>query len=303
MLVDEYNIQLGEQEPGIPAFQKGQLSVEDEEERIIIRGEEFSLSIDKADGLIRDLEAGDVGLIKSGPYVNLKIPGEKFYGSVDSIIDLAQTWKCKSVRHEMKEGIDTIYTLGSCGDIEVSFMIRVDGNGTMKVEYELVGLPEGESVQEVGIYFVAGESFTELAWDRKSYFTAYPQEDLGHPKGKADLTFGPTMTYREKPGHEWIHDTKGFYYFGPEAQLAYSNLARSLKENIYSFSLAAADGTSISVLGAGTQACRFDRRDDDNLLIINDIWDYPDLMWGNYMKLISLPGQYQGSTNISFQTN
>jgi len=39
MLVDEYNIRLGEREADMPGFQEGQLAVEDEEERIIIRGE------------------------------------------------------------------------------------------------------------------------------------------------------------------------------------------------------------------------------------------------------------------------
>ena len=303
MLVDEYNLQFGERESEIPVLQKEGLTAEDEGGRIVIRGEEFCLSIDKADGLIRDLAAGDVGLIKSGPYINLKIPGKPFYGSVESIIDLAQDWKCKSVSHEMKDGIATVYSLGSYGDIEVSFTIRVDGKGTIQVDYELQGLPEGKPLQEAGIYFVAGDAFTEVSWDRKAYFTAYPESDLGHPQGKADLTFSPPMTYRERPGHEWIHDTKGFYYFGPVAQLEYSNMARSLKENIYSFSLATEDGTSISVHGAGTQACRFDRIGNDNMLIINDLWDYPDLMWGNYMKSTSLSGQICGSTTISLQTN
>ncbi len=303
MLVDEYNIRLGEREQDIPSLQAGQLAIDDEGDRIIIEGGEFSLSIDRADGLIRDFAAGEVGLLKSGPYINLKVPGKKFYGSVETIIDLAPNWKCESVRHEMKDGIAIVYSQGSCGDIEVSFIFRVDGNGTMQVDYELDGLPEGEPVQEVGIYFVAGESFSELSWDRNAYFTAYPEEDLGQPRGKADLSFCPTMTYREKPGHEWIYDTKGFYYFGPDTQLAYSNMARSLKENIYSFSLSTADGTGISVHGVGTLACRFDRIGNSDMLIINDLWDYPDLMWGNYMKLISLPAQYKGSTTLSLLTN
>jgi hypothetical protein len=303
MLVDEYNLRLGERKPAIPALQKGQLTVGEEGDRIIVRGEEFSLSLNKADGLIRDMEAGEAGLIKSGPYINLKMPGKKFYGSLESIIDLAPNWKCKSVRHELTDGIATIYSQGSYDNMEVSFVFRVDGNGTIQVDYELQGLPEGKPVQEAGIYFLAGDFFTGLSWDRKAYFTAYPEQDLGHPQGKADLSFSPPMTYREKPGHEWIHDTKGFYYFGPVAQLEYSNMVRSLKENIYSFSLATEDGTGISVHGAGTQACRFDRRGDDNMLIINDLWDYPDLLWGNYMKLISLPGHYHGSTTISLQTN
>jgi hypothetical protein len=142
-----------------------------------------------------------------------------------------------------------------------------------------------------------------LSWDRKAYFTAYPSGDLGHPKGKADLAYHPAMTYRKKPGHEWIFDTKGFYYFGPEKQLAYTNLARSLKENIYSFSLANENGTGITVRSEGTQACRFDRKGSDNVLIINDLWDYPDLMWGNYMKLINLPGHLHGSATLFLQTN
>lgn len=303
MLVDEYNIRLGEREPDIPVLQEGQLAVRDEENRIIIDGGDFSLSIDRADGLIRDFTTGEVGLLKSGPYINLKIPGKKFYGSVETIIDLAPNWKCESVRHEMKDGIVTVHSLGRCGDIGVSLIYGVDGNGTMQVDYELEGLPEGEPVQEVGIYFVAGDSFTELLWDRKAYFTAYPEEDLGQARGKADLSFCPTMTYREKPGHKWIYDTKGFYYFGPDTQLAYSNIARSLKENIYSFSLSTADGTGISVYGAGTLACRFDRIGNSDMLIINDLWDYPDLMWGNYVKLISLPALYKGSTTLSLLTN
>ena len=111
------------------------------------------------------------------------------------------------------------------------------------------------------------------------------------------------MTYREKPGHEWVHDTKGFYYFGSDTKLAYSNMARSLKENIYEFKMTTAEGICLSVFGEGTQACRFDRIGSDNMLIINDLWAYPDLMWGNYMKLINLPGQYKGSTTLSLKAN
>jgi beta-galactosidase len=302
MLVDEYNLGIGKREPVVPVLQSGPLEVEDEADRIIIRGEEFSLSVDKTEGIIMDLEAGGVGLIRSGPHLNLKTPGKRFYGSVESIIDLARNWKCRSVRHEIKDGIATVYSSGSYGKIDVSFVFRVDGHGTMQVDYEWQGPPYGNLVQEAGIYFVAGDSFREVSWDRQGYFTAYPEADLGLPKGKADLTYRPPMSYRQKPGHEWIHDTEGFYYFGPDSQLVYSNMARSLKENIYSFSLSTGDGKSISVHGGGTQACRFDRIDGNNHLIINNLWDYPDLLWGNYMKMISLPGHYKGSATLSLQT-
>ena len=203
-----------------------------------------------------------------------------------------------SVSHEMKDGIATVCTRGRYDSMDVSFVFRIDGYGTIQVDYKWQGLPEGKLVQEAGIYFVVGDSFRELSWDRAAYFTAYPETDLGYPAGKADLRFSPPMTYREKPGHEWIHDTKGFYYFGPTKQLKYSNMARSLKENIYSFSLYTADGKNITVHGAGTQACRFDQTGGGNTLIINDLWDYPDLMWGNYMKLIPLSARFHGSATI-----
>jgi beta-galactosidase len=257
--------------------------------------------VDQATGLIRGFTAGGEELIKSGPYLNLKIPGKRYYGSVESFIDLAPDWKCKSIRHEEEEGMVTVYTQGTCGDMDVSYTSRVDGQGILTVDYELTGLPEGQQLRLAGLYFVTGDSIRELSWDREAYFTAYPETDLGNPQGKVELAYRPSMKYREKPGHNWVYDTKGFYYFGPDTQLAYTNMVRSLKEHIYSFSLATYGGNSITVHGTGTQACRFDRIGKDNHLIINELWDYPDLLWGNYMKLISLPGHLRGSVKISFQ--
>ncbi len=298
MLVDEYNIRLGEREPTIPVLQEGQLSVEEGEDMMLIKGEDFSLVLDKENGLIKDLKAGQESLVKSGPYVNLKIPGKRLGGSVESIIDLAQHWKCKSVRHEMIDGIVTINTRGSYDSIEAFFDIKVDVHGTIQVDYELDGLPAGRIIQEAGIYFITGDSFREMSWDRESYFTAYPETDLGLQKGRVDLTFSPQMTYREEPDHDWIHDTKGFYYFGTGKELEYTNMARALKENIYKYTLKTNEGTSINVFASGTKACRFDHIEGKNLLIINDLWDYPDLLWGNYMKLVPLSDQFKGRATI-----
>lgn len=303
MLVDEYNLFLGAREPAVQTLQEGPLTLRDEPDRITIRGETFSLYVDKAEGLIRDLRAGGKVLIESGPYMNLKVPGKRYHGSVGSIIDLAQNWQCASVNHELADGIATIHSRGSCDSWDVSFIVRVDGQGTVQVDYGCRGLPERELVQEAGVYFVAGDSFRELSWDRQAYFTAYPETDLGHPEGKADLGYKPPMAYRERPDHDWVHDTKGFYYFGPGTTLKYSNLARSLKENIYSYSLATANGASISVHGDGTQACRFDHTGGNDVLIINDLWDYPDLKWGNYMKLLPLPANFHGHATLSIQPN
>ena len=96
----------------------------------------------------------------------------------------------------------------------------------------------------------------------------------------------------------WIAD-----YFGPDTQLEYTNLVRSLKEHVYSFTLSTRKGHGIITHGTGTEACRFDRIDTNNHLIINELWDYSDLLWGNYMKLIGLPLRMKGSAIISIQTD
>jgi hypothetical protein len=44
----------------------------------------------------------------------------------------------------------------------------------------------------------------------------------------------------------------------------------------------------------GTQACRFDKSERKNTLIINDRWDYNSLLWGNYQKLIPLEKEFAG---------
>jgi hypothetical protein len=116
---------------------------------------------------------------------------------------------------------------------------------------------------------------------------------LGSQVGEVDLTLKPEMKYREKPLHDWEMDSKNFYYFGLNEELQFTNIARALKENIYSFSLKT-ENAKIEVYSDGKQACRFDEIDGKNTLIVNDLWDYNSLLWGNYMKLISLENDFGG---------
>ena len=141
--------------------------------------------------------------------------------------------------------------------------------------------------------FLVGDSFQKLAWDRDSYFSAYPENHLGRPVGEVDINLKPEMNYREKPQHDWEMDTKGFYYFGLDEELPYTNIVRSLKENIYSFSLKT-ELAKIEVFSDGKQACRFDKLDGKNTFIVNDLWDYNSLLWGNYMKRIQSEKKIKG---------
>ncbi len=293
-LVDEYNLQIGDRVVPVPALKTGRLKVKEAGDLVTLSGNEFNLQVNKTSGLLENVMISGDTLIRSGPHVNLKFPGKRVQYSTIEMQDYAQNWKCNSFSYNMEEGIATLSTAGVYDSISASFIIRIDENGLMAINYELKGLPRGMNIQEAGLKFITGGSLDKLAWDRNSYFTAYPDTHLGRPTGEVDLNYKPLMHYRQKPTHEWEMDTKGFYYFGLEEELPFTNDARSLKENIWSYTLENGEKSRLGVLSGGNQACRFDKLQGNHTLIINDQWDYNSLLWGNYMKLIPAADSFSG---------
>ncbi len=295
ILLDEYNIQVGTKVPELPVCKKGTLNINETNEQLVIAGKNFELNIDKKVGLLENVKVNGEELIKSGPFINLKIPGNRLQYSTITMEDYAENWKCTNFKYEVKEGIISISTEGKYDKIDARFLIRIDENGLFNIDYNIENSPEKIPMQELGLKFITVESFENLSWMRNSYFTAYPESHLGRQMGSVDLNSKPGMNYRENIEHEWEMDSKGFYYFGLEEELPFTNIARSLKENIYSFSLTTQSNSRIEVFSEGTQACRYDIIDNNHTLIINDKWDYLSLLWGNYMKMLPSEKEYKGS--------
>ena len=68
--------------------------------------------------------------------------------------------------------------------------------------------------------------------------------------------------------------------------MPYTNEVRSMKEHIFEYALSTSAGAVLKVSSPGMQACRFDLIGGNNTLLINNLWDYFSLRWGNYMKLM-----------------
>jgi len=285
-LVDEYNLQLGEREVTLPVCKNGTLNLNETDKEFNITGKSFQLAVSKKTGLLENVKVNDEVILKSGPYLNLKFPGKAVQYSTFEMDDYARNWKLTDVNCVVQNGIATVSTTGTYDGLSAGFIIKIDENGVFTINYEMNDVKQDKNVQELGIKFHTGDNFTTLSWDRDAYFTAYPDDDLGRAKGQADLTLKPEMNYRKKPDHSWELDTKSYYYFGLEAVLPYTNIVRSMKGNIYSYLLSTASNSKLEVLSEGKQACRFDRIDGNNTLIINDLWDYTSLGWGNYYKRI-----------------
>ncbi|MCP4311754.1 MAG: beta-galactosidase [Bacteroidetes bacterium] len=299
MLADRYSLRLGKRGMEIPVCTDGVLELKEQEEKINIGGSGFTLDVNKKTGLIENLIMDEDTIITSGPYINLRVPGKHLQYSTIVMDDLAENWRCKEFEFEQDRGIATIHTAGSYKKLQVLFTIRIDQKGILDVEYKAVYAGKDLNIQEAGLKFYTGNTFVKLNWERDPYFTAYPDSHPGRAVGEVDLTSKPEMRYREEPEHGWEMDSRGFYYFGLEKELPYTNMVRSLKENIFTYSLLTEARSGLKVVSEGTQACRFDRIEGENTLIINDQWDYNSLLWGNYMKKLPLTRELQGHMTIA----
>jgi hypothetical protein len=298
LLVDEYNLLIGESEIILPEPVKAGIEAEEFEERIVLRGKGFSAEVNRSNGLLENIRTGDDLMIASGPYLNLRYPGERVQGSTLRMADLTGNWKLKDLDFGLEEGIAVIRTTGASGDLVAEFQVKIDYDGIFQLDYSVTGTPAGVNIQEAGLKFLTGDGFKTLEWDREAYFTAYPEGHLGAPTGQADLNHRPPMSYRQEPVHPWESDSRGFFYFGLDAQLPYNNLVRSLKEHIFTYTLTTEAGSVMKVVSDGTQACRYDWIEGDPTLIVNDLWNYNSLLWGNYMKDVKFEEHLDGHVII-----
>jgi hypothetical protein len=290
LLVDEYNIQLGKKEVKLPELTRGSLDHSETDKKVSIAGKAFAVDINKETGLLENLTVNHETIFQSGPYVNLRMPGKSAQYSTIQMDDYARNWQLTKLDYRITEGIVHLKIEGKYDKLGASFSVQFDENGVFSIDYQITGVPEDLYIQEAGIKFISGDNFETLAWNRSSYFTAYPPNDLGRPAGRVDLTQIPTMLYRQEPRQDWEMDAQGFYYNGLGEKLPFTHTARALKENIYSYSLITA-ASKLEVRSQGTQACRFDRIEGKSTLIVNDLWDYNSLLWGNYHKQILSEGE------------
>ncbi len=302
-LIDEYNLQLGEKTIDLPVCKKGDLKINETPNQIVLSGKSFEVEINKKTGLLENLKVDGELLVETGPFINLKYPGKEVQFSTIEMDDYAQNWTLKDFSFETIDGIATLHTSGLYDKIAARFSIQIDDNGVFMINYEIEDAPNGKKIQEEGIKFLTGDAFEKLSWERNAYFSAYPKNHLGSPYGEVDVHQKPPMAYRQEPQHDWELDTKGFYYLGLEPKFSYNNIVRSMKENIYSYSLKTGANSVLAIVAAGTQACRFDKVNDRPVIIINNQWDYNSLQWGNYMKNITGHKRMVGSVILKVGKN
>ena len=183
-----------------------------------------------------------------------------------------------------------VYTAGRYGSVRVAYTMRITPEGQLDIAYAVDSLPDGY-LRETGLSFRLPDSYQTLAYEREGYWDSYPADAMSGTSATISLFNPHTTPYGERPSATWASDTHDYYYWGDAGANSSRPLtvaAKAMKENIYFYALTGADGGGVAVVSPDAMdACRLSQPDGLTLtLYVDNRWDYPEIAWGNYCKLI-----------------
>jgi hypothetical protein len=310
-LIDIYNIKIGETIKQIAVVQERKDNPIDMVETagmLSVSGKDFTVQFDAKTGLIQaGIYRGDT-LIKSGPFLQYTLGGDNLAFTTKKMETLNLVWKLSSLTGKIDNGCAKIEIKGSYNNsFPVAYHLTIQENGEISTAYSFEK-PTKKELFELGANYQLAASFDKLIWNRKSYWSVYPDGHMGRPSGEEPLRNTVEEKYREIPEKDWAYDVCSFYYKGmdnPRYKYHFPNIVTALKENIYRYTLVnSLSGNALSVVSNGSVGCRVYQNDPGKIiLVINNLWDYPDLLWGNYMKLIRVPDKYANEVTLEFSTD
>jgi beta-galactosidase len=305
-LIDKYQLVLGSEEVQLPAAQiSGALSISEDAEKVLVKGNNFEIPFDKETGLIVNAKVGDEVLIQKGPflnaYVNLNhLSGAEVRKIADHYAVLETEWKKTSFSYHEDGNCVYVTLKGTYKDIKVSFRIKVTASGELSVNYTTDRLPNG-FLRETGLLFWVNDDIKTLDWKRKGYWDYYPEGELSGNEGTVSLYNVYKPLYGERPEQPWVMDTHNYYYWsdkGAACNTPLTQIAKGMKENIYYYTLCTLNHKLSVISPDASVACRMDKAEEGTLkLYINNRWDYPEIAWGNFCKTLEALPCY-GEINI-----
>ncbi len=288
--IDEYRLAVGVASFRLPAVSGPAPAIEQDAARAVIRGRDFEIVYNKYSGQITSYVYQGETILTGGPHLQLLRSG----------IDVGEYWSQSSRIYadgsEAVIDIDAIYS-----PIAAAFQIRIDGTGTMRVQYTVKHIPDMAPASrmlpwdgtdtggysEVGVKFTLPATVDRLQWDRRGLWSVYPDDHIGRERGSAQRHAAADATLWKDLDHDhYWNDAHWSIQNGPRRETA-TNDFRSSKEYIRTAEVLSGDrGKGVQVLSEEQDAVRLEaaRADGPVTLIINNQWNYPTLGIGNYMK-------------------
>ena len=298
--IDEYRLEIGDgpEGPGEPSAIPPVL--EEDYRFITVSGKDFRLLFNKFSGQIQSVEYKGETVITGGPHFNLLRSG----------LAVVEYWPIE-IRSRM-EGREAVIDIETCyAPIFVDMQLRIDGEGAITTRYKIKHVPNDPPVaftlpwneadlggySEVGIQFTLPARVDRMQWERRSTWTVYPDDHIGRPRGTA------WKAVSAEPA-SWKDLNYDLYWLSgyQDRRETTNNDFRSTKEYIRHADFLL-DGTRIGVraLSPETDAVRteVDARSGAVKVFINNLWNYPQLAVGNYIKPPILVGDgYENEVHL-----
>ncbi len=296
-LIDASLVTLGQPAITLPqSHRNGPLLVEENADRIVVKGDGFEIPFCKETGLICNATVDGRVFIEKGPFLNLDInlnhlTGAEVRKSATKFLTADADWRKQSITY-MKQGKNVQVILkGRYNDVDTDIRLLISPEGRMEINYLTNGQPNG-FLRETGLSFYLPETMEQLKWKRRGHWSYYPAGEFAGNEGETSLYNPNQAAYGERPKQPWQMDTHNYYYWadaGANCDRPLTQMAKGMKENIYYYTLNAGNpSTGLSVVSPDASvACRSNKRADGQLILyVNNRWDYPEIAWGNYCKTL-----------------
>ena len=296
-LIDASLVTLGQPAITLPqSHRNGPLLVEENTDRIVVKGDGFEIPFCKETGVICNATVDGRVFIEKGPFLNLDInlnhlTGAEVRKSATKFLTADADWRKQSITY-MKQGKNVQVILkGRYNDVDTDIRLLISPEGRMEINYLTNGQPNG-FLRETGLSFYLPETMEQLKWKRRGHWSYYPAGEFAGNEGETSLYNPNQVAYGERPQQPWQMDTHNYYYWadaGANCDRPLTQMAKGMKENIYYYTLNAGNPfTGLSVVSPDASvACRSNKRADGQLILyVNNRWDYPEIAWGTYCKTL-----------------
>lgn len=200
-------------------------------------------------------------------------------------------WKVdRAVRVMEEERCVLIVLRGQYGAaFPTQYVVRIYGDGQLNVEYNLRSAIDGKNASEFGLAFDLADDAKQVSWNCDTVYSAYPEGYLGRGSGRADRVFEPAKQagYGARPQWRWEEEMYDEYLYAendPRDGLATRDF-RALRENIRDYQVHFADKGKVCVYANGDKAARVRFENGHPQLIVDQVWCYQGIGWGNDGKL------------------
>lgn len=251
---DEYLIPVGDQKQNrleelVPAKTKLKKTASTFE----ISGKNFLCTIDKKNGQIRSLKQNGKEMICGGPWLMaLPLTGGGCYPNHNAntpiFNDLCKGWTVSNVQAQKEQDDVTVRVEGRYNDFEGYYLIHINANGELRVDYQFKSLID-VNPRQWGLVFETPQGFDRVFWRREGLWNVYPNDHISRPVGEAQAFYEEvpvTIDPRTNPTWSWSKDHN---------ELG-SNDFRSTRRNIWYAGLSNANTAKITVRSNGKQHWR-----------------------------------------------